>query len=112
MDWKLTEKDGNPQKEGTYYVILISPEIKEYKTDEDGNDVSEYTGRNLAWYDCRYLAQGPINDDSWAMENQPDDAEYYWTEQTGSAFRERVYAWLDLSSLDAPALPNGVVWEE
>ena len=112
MNWKLTEKDGNPQKEGIYFVILIAPELKEYKMDKDGNDVSEYTGRNLAWYDCRYLAKGPINNDSWAMKDQPENADYYWTEQTGSSFNERVYAWMDISDLDAPELPEGVVWEQ
>lgn len=112
MQWKIVEKDGNPTKEGMYFVILTAPNVESHGMNPDGTYKMEYLGGRTAAIDARYYAKGPARGDSWIMCDQDENAPFYWTEQTGSSFEETVYAWLDIAPEEIPPLPEGVVYEE
>ncbi len=103
MNWHVVKKDGNPTKDGQYYVILI------YNEWEDGKK----TDKRVAAMATRYFADLDLNPDlrDWVMEDQPDSG-LVWTEETGSIAGESVYAWLELDEIDIPELPEGVtLWK-
>lgn len=105
MEWNYIEKDGNPTKEGLYWVTLIYPEVK--KIEGTLNDFEE-TGKVYANVETRYFGDAK-EANGWVMENQPETG-LVWEEQVGSHAHERVHAWISIESVDLIAnLPEGVV---
>ena len=98
-DWKIVERDGNPKSPGMYPVIIIYPEY---------NTVP--TGRTMAEVAMRYYSPPCEEHDGWTMDGEDPD-QYHWTEQTGSYYQERVFAWLTLPEFDVSELPEGVIME-
>ena len=128
MEWKYVEKDGNPNKPGSYVCLLVSPEYKSIAadkdpclSDKDWEETHEETGRLEAFIDVRYLSESggkvfcggeAVDDmDGWAMEGE-DTSKLFWTEQTGSSYRERVIAWLAMDPAEVPKLPDGAFWTQ
>ena len=102
MEWRFSE-DERPTKPGEYMCILI---YKEYRN-------GELTGRTVAEMDRRWF--GCMDDTSWVMGNEKklwSPNTMVWTEQTGSAEGEWVWAWMPLEDVGRPAkpLPDGVEW--
>ena len=96
MKWNYV-KDGNPQKEGTYWVCLVYPE---YKTNP--------TGRTLVEIDTRWFGKS----NGWKMVGEPKEG-MAWTEEVGSNYHEKVYAWAEYETPPFPdILPNGVIKNE
>ena len=87
-----------PEKEGTYYCILIHDE---YRNDKP-------TGRKLAELATRYFGDAE-ECAGWLMAGEPVIG-LAWTENTGSSYCEKVYAWTDLPPVDIE-LPEGCTWE-
>lgn len=100
-DWRFVARDGNPDKEGVYDVILIYHGWDKAK--QEAND-ELFATRDLRWFGDADKCRG------WAMEDQPDHG-LVWSEETGSSPRERVYAWLPQRDYPNIALPEGVKWE-
>lgn len=91
------DTDGNPEKTGIYLTVLLYPE----------HDVENETRRMLATVDTRWFGAR----DSWAMEGQPEEG-FVWSEESGSSWHERVYAWAELVEIgETVRLPDGVDWE-
>ena len=92
FDWKYIDKDGNPEKEGVYWVVLLY----------------ENFGKTIAEVDTRYFGEAEKNE-GWIMEGQPDTG-LVWTEETGSYEGERVWAWAEIGRPQFPErLPENVV---
>lgn len=102
-NWRYVEKNGNPTKEGVYWVTLIYDEYKNGKK----------TGRMVASVDSRFY--GDISDNknlaSWKMKGEPDTG-LVWTMESGSAMSERVLAWMPMEEIEIAELPEGVVIDE
>ena len=93
MKWNYV-KDGNPTKEGVYWVCLLFPEYN------DGP-----TGRTAAEINTRWFGTG----EGWRMEGEPETG-LAWHEETGSYYHEKVYAWAEHEEPPFPdVLPDGVV---
>lgn len=90
-EWKIVEKDGNPDTEGLYDVVLIVSEGK------------------LAVRETRYFGDA-AEYHGWIMDDQPEEG-LVWTEETGSYPGERVYAWLPAREYPDIELPEGVEWD-
>ena len=99
--WRYVSKDGNPEKEGEYLVVLVYDEWRDNKP----------TGRHLATIDSRFFGDAEARGlEIWAMNGQPDCG-LVWMEETGSGLNERVLCWLPYDSSDVE-LPEGVIWED
>ena len=111
-DWKIVARDGNPEKEGVYDVILIYEEAK-YKGPEGEHLISEEswekTGQRFAVRDSRWFGMARA-DDGWIMKDQPKEG-LVWHEETGSYMGESVYAWLHMRDYPEIELPECVEWE-
>ena len=100
-DWCYVGADGNPEKAGIYYVIVIYSGWDKEKQQPTDERFAELTTRMLGEYDP---------DDAWVMEGQPKDG-LVWYEETGSGPNEYVYAWLPMEVDPAQVeLPKGVKW--
>lgn len=99
MEWRIVEKDGNPKKEGVYFVIVIHPK---YYLGED-------TGSRVAEIDSRLFGNAEDWTD-WIMEGQPDNG-LVWKCKVPWRQGEYVYAWLEMDEKELPKLPEGVVYE-
>ena len=97
--WRYVKTDGNPKEPGEYLVTLIHPEWENGKK----------TGREVAEVAKRYFAD--LDEDpecvNWIMVGEPDEG-LVWTEDTGSAMYERVYAWMPIEDIGIAELPDGV----
>lgn len=99
-DWCLTAKDGNPDKPGIYYVIVIRSGWDKEKQQLTDERFAELTTRMLEEYDP--------SDDDWVMEGQPKEG-FVWHEEAWSNTNEYVYAWLPIEVDPANVeLPEGV----
>lgn len=101
-DWCLTAKDGNPDKPGIYYVIVIYAGWDKEKHEATDERFAELTTRMLEEY--------APSDDDWVMEGQPKEG-FVWHEEAWSNTNEYVYAWLPMEVDPAKVvLPEGVKW--
>lgn len=115
-DWKIVAKEGNPEKEGVYDVILIYEETK-YVGPEGEHRISDEcwiktgikTGKRYAVRDSRWFGMAREND-GWIMKDQPKEG-LVWHEESGSYPSESVYAWLPQRDYPDISLPEGVDWE-
>ncbi len=96
--WKYVKKDGNPKKEGLYWVTLIYPVWK------------DQTKKYVATVGTRYFGDAKANA-SWKMEDQPDEG-LVWTEECGSNEGEYVHAWMPIEEVPMADLPDGVEKDE
>ena len=111
--WRIVERDGNPEKEGIYDVVLIYDEVtaKEVKNEHIVPSYEyELTGRQFAFMDSRSFEDAK-RCGSWAMKGQPDEG-LVWSQESGSCYNERVYAWLPPREFPDIELPEGVEWEK
>ena len=108
--WKYVNKDGNPDKEGRYDVILIYEETEKVIT---GEFVSDYDlippGKKLAVRDTRYFGDAD-KIKGWIMSGQPEEG-LVWSERDESYYGEKVWAWLPEQDIPEAELPDGVEWE-
>lgn len=93
-EWKIVSRDGNPDREGEYIVVLIFPCY-------DENNVPG----KAAIIDSRYFGDAE-EFNGWIMKDQPNSG-LVWTEETGSFDHETVYAWMEQEQLSFPELPEG-----
>lgn len=93
-DWKF----GRPTKEGVYYCILLY--------DEYCNN--NKTGRKFAEIGRRYFGDAETYA-GWLMDGEPTTG-LAWTEQCGSSYGEKVYAWTDTPPCSVD-LPEGYEWD-
>ena len=104
--WKYVEKDGNPAVAGTYWVTLLYDECY---TEGDSQEI-KFTGKKYAAVETRYV--GDITNDpvlaGWAMAGEPNTG-LVWTEETGSHFGEKVWAWIPIGAVSIADLPEGYV---
>ena len=99
MKWNYIDKDGNPTKDGTYWVTLIFSGWDKEK--QEPNDV------NFVMIDTRYFGDAK-ECEGWIMNDQPKEG-LVWTEETGSMPNERVWAWAEMEETPFPdRLPEGV----
>lgn len=103
-DWRCVEKDGNPDAEGMYHVILIYSGWDSEKREPNGE---LYATREARWFGDAVKA----GFENWVMRDQPDHG-LVWTEETGSYPNERVYAWLPRRDYPDIELPEGVKWDD
>ena len=97
MEWKYVDKDGNPAKEGVYFVTLIYSEMGD----------EEVPGHMVAEVDTRYFGDAEKYA-GWIMKDQPNTG-LVWTKEMGSAEDEVVWAWAELEEAPFPErLPDGV----
>ena len=111
-DWKIVAKEGNPEKEGVYDVILIYEETKYVGPEGEHRICDERwikTGKRYAVRDSRWFGMAREND-GWIMNDQPKKG-LVWHEESGSYPSESVYAWLPLRDYPDISLPEGVDWE-
>lgn len=105
-NWKYVEKDGNPTEAGMYWVTLLYDEC----FTECGVQEIKFTGKKCATVGIRYF--GDITEDpelaGWKMDDQPDTG-LVWTEETGSSFGEKVWAWLPIGAVSIAEIPEGYV---
>ena len=108
-DW-TSNRQARPKAAGDYLVTLEWPESESFYADDGTADARE-TGRMRREVDIRYYAAPGICAD-WAMEGE-DPEDYHWTEQTGSAWHERVVAWMPMPEVYREELTEGYeyVWE-
>lgn len=103
--WNYVETDGNPKEPGLYWTTLIHPEWKDGKK----------TGKEIAETATRYFANLDTDPDmkDWTMDGEPSTG-LAWTEETGSAMHEKVYAWMPMENvgIDIAKLPDGVEAED
>lgn len=112
--WRVVERDGNPAEEGVYDVVLISP----VGTFEQHGDEVCYMeekdwrpdGTERAVIESRWFGPAHVGVD-WLMKDQPKEG-LAWHEESGSYYKERVYAWLPRREMPEIELPEGVTWEE
>jgi len=101
-DWCYVGADGNPDKPGIYYVIVIYSGWDKEKQQPTDERFAELTTRMLDEHD-------PLIDD-WVMKGQPNEG-LVWYEEVGSNANEYVYAWLPMEVDPADVkLPEGVKW--
>lgn len=101
-DWRYLGADGNPEKAGIYYVIVIYSGWDKEKREATDERFAQMTTRLLDEYDP--------SDDKWVMEGQPKEG-LVWYEEVGSEANETVYAWLPMEVDPAQVtLPKGVKW--
>ena len=101
-DWCLTAKDGNPDKPGIYYVIVIRSGWDKEKKQLTDERFAELTTRMLDEYNP--------SDDYRVMKDQPQEG-LVWYEEIGVGAYESVYAWLPMNDdTSKVALPEGVKW--
>ena len=89
-NWQYVAKDGNPAKEGEYWVTLIYP----------------WNGNMMASVASRYFEDAK-NAGAWKMKDQPDEG-LVWSEECGSIDGEYVYAWMPIEEVEISELPEGV----
>ena len=101
-DWCYVSADGNPDKPGIYYVIVIYSGWDKEKHEATDERFAEMTTRLFDEYDP--------SDSNWVMEGQPKEG-IVWYEEVGSNANESVYAWLPMEVNPADVtLPDGVKW--
>ncbi len=100
--WNYVAKDGNPTKEGKYWVTLIHPEMRKV-----GENKWEPTGTMLAIVEQRWFGDASLCPD-WIMSDQPKEG-LVWTEECGSWQDESVYAWMEIEDVPMADLPEGVI---
>ena len=91
--WRIVSRDGNPDRKGTYEVLLI------YELD----------GKKLAETNIRDFGQAE-EAAGWIMADQPREG-LVWEEQSGSIDGESVYAWIPMHEFPTDELPEGVEWD-
>lgn len=99
-EWNYVNKDGNPKEPGLYWVTLIYPEWKN----------GEETDRTVAEVVTRYYANldKEVGIKDWIMEGEPNHG-LAWTEEVGSRYHEKVWAWIPIEDVEMADLPKGVV---
>jgi len=100
-DWCYVGADGNPEKAGIYYVIVIYSGWDEEKQQPTDERFAEIDTRLFDEYDP---------EGGWVMQGQPNEG-LVWYDETGIRPNEYVYAWLPIEVGRAQVeLPNGVKW--
>lgn len=97
MSWNYINKEGNPVKEGAYWVTLIYPERKGDST----------TGRTLASVARRFFKDASKTM-GWIMDGE-EGKDKAWATEFESVPGERVIAWKPIDSIDIAELPEGVI---
>ena len=95
MNWNVGTR---PDEEGTYWAVLIYEEIP--NDDDEAVQVAEMA--------TRYFGDRAKVGEEWVMDGEPSSG-LVWSQESGSAEGEHVYAWAPLEETPFPALPEGVV---
>lgn len=111
--WNIVNEVGNPKEEGLYPAVIIFNEVEHHPEKEsDACDGWIPTGKRKAFVDTRYFCDAKKRDlEAWIMKDQPKEG-LVWTEESGSAYGESVYAWLPGPRYPNIKLPDGVEWEK
>lgn len=103
--WHYLNKnpEDQPKEEGTYLVRLAypTPIHKDGFPEWQGGvmDDNEWEEGEINYeIDTRWF--GPVvSDTNWAMDDCPEDAKLWWTEEMGSSWHERVVAWANMDDI-------------